>query len=105
MNRLNIFLNNINKALGLIRLDLKGTGKSVIAGYLNGNSYETISIDNQISKGTVFNIIKRWKEQFTISDIESLREFSVLVHKSGLTIEQCAQGFRFIKILANFGIR
>ncbi|ALI36764.1 hypothetical protein NMY3_02573 [Candidatus Nitrosocosmicus oleophilus] len=28
----------------------------------------------------------------------------MLVNKSGLTVEQCAQGFRFIKILSKFGI-
>ena len=83
---------------------MKGTGKSVIEDYLNGNSYETISVDNQISKGTVFNMIKRWKDQIAVPDIDSLREFSVLVNKSGLTVEQCAQGFRFIKILSKFGI-
>ena len=83
---------------------LKATGKSVIEDYLNGNSYETISADNQISKGTVFNMINRWKNQIAVPDIDSLREFSVLVNKSGLTVEQCAQGFRFIKILSNFGI-
>ena len=37
---------------------LKATGKSVIEDYLNGNSYETISVENQISKGTVFNMIE-----------------------------------------------
>jgi Mor family transcriptional regulator len=38
--------------------DLNASEKSVIGGYLNGNSYEKISKQNQIAKETVFNIIK-----------------------------------------------
>ena len=88
----------------LIVKDLKVFGRSVIEGYLNGKTFEKISKENGVSKGTVFNIIKQWKDRVCVPDIDSLREFSVLVNKSGLTIEQCAQGFRFIKILSNFGI-
>jgi len=33
-----------------------------------------------------------------------MREFSVFVTKSGLTLDQCVQGVRFIKILSSFGI-
>lgn len=40
-----------------------------------------------------------------IPDINELREFSVIVRKSGITIKQCARSFRFIQILARFGIR
>lgn len=84
--------------------DLKAPEKSVIEGYLNGNSYEKISKQNQISKGTVFNIIKGWKDRIAVPDIDSIREFSVFVTKSGLTLDQCVQGVRFIKILSSFGI-
>lgn len=78
--------------------------ESVVAGYLNGKSFGEISYENNIAKGSVFNIIKAWSDAIGIPDIEELREFSTIVRKSGITIKQCAQSFRFIQILAKFGI-
>lgn len=72
--------------------------------YLKGESYEKISKENNISKGSVSNIIRDWRFRIAVPDIQVLREFSVTVRKSGITIEQCAQGFRFIQILSSFGI-
>lgn len=79
--------------------------ESVINGYLNGKSYEEIANDNNIARGSVFNIIQSWIAQIGIPDIDELREFSVIVKKSGITIKQCAQSFRFIQIMASLGIR
>ena len=77
----------------------------VIKGYFEGKSFDEISNENNIAKGSVFNIIHRWKTQLEIPDIEAIREFSIMVRKSGITIKQCAQGFRFIQILTSFGIK
>ena len=52
----------------------------------------------------MFNIIEEWNDLVTIPDIESIRVYSTLVRKSVITLEQCAQGFRFINILSNLGI-
>ena len=76
----------------------------VINGYLNGKSFDEISNENNIAKGSVFNIINTWIAQIGIPDIEEIREFSIVIRKSGITIKQCAQSFRFIQILARFGI-
>ena len=78
--------------------------ESVINGYLNGKSFDEIANENSIAKGTVSNFIRDWIGHIGIPDIAELREFSRMVRKSGITIKQCAQSFRFIKILANFGI-
>jgi hypothetical protein len=77
---------------------------SVVKRYLNGKSYAEISNENNIAKGSVFNIINTWIAQIGIPDIEEIREFSIVIRKSGITIKQCAQSFRFIQILARFGI-
>ncbi len=77
---------------------------SIVKGYLNGKSYAEISNENNIAKGSVFNIINTWIAQIGIPDIEEIREFSIAIRKSGITIKQCAQSFRFIQILARFGI-
>ncbi|MBA2268828.1 MAG: hypothetical protein H0W19_10935 [Nitrosopumilus sp.] len=79
--------------------------ESVIKGYLDGKSFAEISNENNIAKGSVFNIINAWTAQIGIPDIEEIREFSTMIRKSGITIKQCAQSFRFIQILASFGIR
>ncbi|WP_148685337.1 hypothetical protein [Candidatus Nitrosocosmicus hydrocola] len=79
--------------------------ESVINGYLNGKSFDEISYENNIAKGSVFNIVNSWITHIGVPDIKELREFSIMVRKSGITIKQCAQGFRFIQILANFGIK
>lgn len=78
--------------------------KSVIKGYWEGKSYDDIAYENSISKGSVFNFINKWLESIEIPDISEIREFSVMLRKSGISIKQCAQSFRFIQILANFGI-
>jgi hypothetical protein len=72
---------------------------------INGKSFDEIAFENDVAKGSVFNIIRAWIEHIGIPDIDELREFSVMVKKSGITIKQCAQSFRFIQILANFGIK
>ena len=77
----------------------------MINGYLNGKSFAEISNENNIAKGSVHNIINTWTAQIGIPDIDALREFSVMVRKSGITIKQCAQSYRFIQILARLGIR
>jgi hypothetical protein len=79
--------------------------ESVINGYLNGKSFDEISYENNIAKGSAFNIVNSWITHIGIPDIKELRAFSIMVRKSGITIKQCAQGFRFIQILANFGIK
>ncbi len=47
-----------------------------------------------ISKGKVQYITKEWKNKLGTSFTDEIVEFSTLVKKSGITIEQCAQGFR-----------
>ena len=79
--------------------------ESVVNGYLNGKSFAEIADENNIAKGSVFNIINTWTDQIGVPDIDALREFSTMIRKSGINIKQCAQSFRFIQILDKFGIR
>ena len=78
--------------------------ESIIKGYLDGKSYDEIAAENTTAKGTVYNIINGWIDKIGIPDINEIREFSVMLRKSGITIKQCIQSFRFINILSNFGI-
>ncbi len=59
--------------------------------------------ETSISKGKVHYLITDWKNK--ISDIDKIRDFTVLVRKSDMSIQQCAQGFRMINMLKNLGIQ
>jgi len=78
--------------------------ESIIKGYLNGKSYDELAYENDIAKGSVSNVINAWIDKIGIPDIYEIRDFSIMLRKSGITIKQCVQSFRFIQILSNFGI-
>ena len=60
--------------------------------------------ETSISKGKVHYLITDWKNKIH-PDIDKIRDFTVLVRKSNMSIQQCAQGFRMINMLKNLGIR
>ena len=76
----------------------------VIQKYLNGKTLDQIVKETNLSKGTVYNLVKRWKDNLESTGIEEIREFAIVVNKSGLTIQECAQGFRIAQILRELGI-
>jgi hypothetical protein len=76
----------------------------VIQKYCDGKTLDKIAEETNLSKGTVYNLVKRWKDNLGNSGIEEIREFSSIVSKSGMTIRECALGFRIIQILKEFGI-
>ena len=78
--------------------------QSVIQSYLAGKTFEEISLEYHISKGNAFNIVRDWKQRIDAPDVDTLRDFSVVLKKSGMTVEKCAQGLRCIQILSKFGI-
>ena len=58
-----------------------------------------------ISKGKVHYIINDWKNKIAIPDIDGIIDFTVLVRKSNMSIQQCAQGFRMTNMLRDLGIQ
>jgi len=72
--------------------------------YLQGKSMNQIANETGVSKGKVHYLIKEWKDKMGSSDIDEIKEFMGLVKKSGVSIEQCAKGFRTTNILKGFGI-
>ncbi len=59
--------------------------------HLNGKPRDQIDRETGISKGKVSNIIKEWKNGIRIPNVEGLRDFTVTVKKSGISIGQCAE--------------
>ena len=76
----------------------------VIQGYLNGKTRDLISKEIGISAGGVSNTIKEWKREISVPEIEALRDFAITVKKSGLTMQQCAQGHRMAQLMKGLGI-
>jgi hypothetical protein len=60
--------------------------KQVVNQWLSGDSRDRIAADNDISTGTVSNIIDEWKKGVQDSDYESVRELSVFCKKQGITL-------------------
>jgi hypothetical protein len=79
------------------------SGKSlVIQKRLEGKSMNQIVKETGISKGKVQYITKEWENKLGTSAAYEIIEFATLIKRSGITIEQCAQGFRMINILKIF---
>jgi hypothetical protein len=77
----------------VIQLHLKGYSMSKIARIIGG-----------ISKTTVNNIIHDWKKRTSAGNIEDIRFFMRTLRESGITIENCIEGFRIQQMLKEFGI-
>jgi hypothetical protein len=80
------------------------TKSLVIQKYLEGKSMDKIVDEIRFSKGTVYSIIRDWKNSIGSYDIQEIRNFITSCTKSKITIEQCIQGFRMVNILKDFGI-
>ena len=76
----------------------------MIQGYLNGKTRDSISKEIGISTGGVSNTIKEWKREIRVPEIEALRDFAITVKKSGLSMQQCAQGHRMAQLMKGLGI-
>jgi hypothetical protein len=76
----------------------------VIQGYLNGKTRDSISKEIGISTGGVSNTIREWKRGIKVPEIEALRDFTITIKKSGLSIQQCAQGYRMAQLMKGLGI-
>ena len=71
----------------------------VVRDYLKGKTREQIANDNSTSTDNVSNITKEWKQRIGEHEAEEIREFVVLVKKSGLSVKQCADGFRTAQLM------
>ncbi len=73
-------------------------------GIPKGKTLNQIVNETSISKGKVHYLIDNWKNNLGIPNIEEVRDFVVTVRKSGISIKQCAQGFRVLQLMKNLGI-
>ncbi len=73
----------------------------MIQGWLNAKTRNQLTKEIGISAGSVTNIVGEWNENIGLPKAEELREFSVWVKKSGMTITQSVKAFRIHQLLKN----
>jgi predicted nucleic acid-binding Zn-ribbon protein len=78
---------------------------SVIGDWLDGDSREDIAIKHNIGSGTVYNYVHEWSNSIGIEKAAVLRELSIQLKKNGLTVSDCAKGFRTVMIFKKYGIK
>ncbi len=78
---------------------------TVISQYVLGSVFDEIVNETGLSKGTIFNIVREWREKISRADLDEIKSFTTRVKKSGITIQQCVEGFRIAQVLKEFGIR
>jgi hypothetical protein len=76
----------------------------VIDMYMDFKTLDEIAAITNLSKGSVYNIIKQWKSQLDKGDIDEIRKFKNEIKKSGSTITDCVLGFRMVNMLKKFNI-
>jgi hypothetical protein len=76
--------------------------KAVIESSLQGLTRAEIAAKYGISTGSVSNIIKEYEEALAIVDLTTIRKDLKLIHKSGFTINECAQASQFLLSMKEF---
>lgn len=76
----------------------------IVQDYLGGKPRNQIAKDRNTSTGNVSNIVDAWKKRVGIPYVDELREFVVFLKKSGISIEECVQGFRIAQTMTRIGI-
>lgn len=78
---------------------------SAVQGWLAGLSRRPNAMKHQVSEGSVDNFVKGWKLQHgPDGEYERLRALGIAISKSGLSIQQCADGHRVAMNMKNLGV-
>lgn len=76
----------------------------VIDQWTAGQSRDSIARGNSLGMGTVTNIVREYEDRLGRDLIRSSREIGVMLKREGLTLAQCAIGYRIVKISADHGV-
>jgi len=75
----------------------------VIKGHLKGKTREEIAIQNSTSTGNVSHILRDFKKNVGESSVDETIEFARMVRKSGITMDQCLEGYRMYMLMDKLG--
>ena len=76
----------------------------IIQYWLKGETRDKIDEAFETSKGTVSNIIAKFRNELGNYDVDALRELGKELRRHNMTADNCAIGFRLIKILEKLDI-
>lgn len=76
----------------------------VIQRWIKGESRNKIAAICRISQGAVSGIIDEWKRSVGVTLAEQQRDLFTAMNRQGISVVECAQGFRIAKILKNMGV-
>jgi hypothetical protein len=72
--------------------------------YLHGKSRDQIAEETGSSADKISFIINDWKRKIGIPEIDEFIAFVITVKKSGISIAQCAQGYRMYQLMNSLGV-
>ena len=73
--------------------------------WLQGKTRDEIATDNGLSAGATTNIINEWRQGLGLMATDEPRQFAITLRKTGITIAQCALGFRVAMTMINLGVK
>ena len=71
---------------------------SVIGDWFDVETREDIAIKHNIGSGTVYNYVHEWSNIVGFEKAAVLRELAIQLKKNGITVSDCAKGFRTMMI-------
>lgn len=74
---------------------------AVVQKWLEGQSRNKVSVQCGVSQGAVSGIIDHWEKSVGVSLAEQLRDLALTLERNGISVVQCAQGFRIFKLMSN----
>jgi hypothetical protein len=83
----------------------ESTRSAVVQKWLEGQSRNKIAVQCNVGQGAVSGIIDDWEKSEGVSLAEQLRDLALTLERNGISVVQCAQGFRVSKIFKHLGIK
>jgi hypothetical protein len=71
---------------------------------LRNKSYAQIAKETIVSKTAVFNVVHEWNQKVGNNDIDAVKFFLTEVNKSGISVQDCIEGYRTCQLLKAFGV-
>ena len=76
----------------------------VIQTWLQPQSRNKVAAICGISPAAVSRIIDEWKRAVGVSRAEQLRDLATTIERHGISVTQCAQGYRIARHLSNLAV-
>lgn len=76
----------------------------IILSLFSGSFRKEIATKHHVSEGLVSNIMAEWKSKYGSEQLDTLRTLSIAMRRSGLSVQQCADGHRVAMLMRRLGV-